>query len=107
MHMLTTILTWVLRLALFGVCFVFALQNRHAVQVNGWFGSSANTSVVVALGCATLFGILLGIAITLPRLLRYRQQRNGYRNRVESNSPKHMGQQHNSATSSTNTVYGN
>lgn len=103
--MLITLLTWGFRLVLFGLFFVFALQNRHTIHINSWFGNSVNTPMVIALGCAALFGILLGMMIVAPRLLRYRQQRNDYRNRLMNASSKHITAQH--PTPSTNTVYNN
>lgn len=84
MRLITGSFIWMLRLTLFGAFFVFALHNRHTVAVYDWFGNPIQTGMAVALGLAALLGLLLGIIIPLPRLWRYRQERNACREHMRT-----------------------
>lgn len=88
MRLITGILIWMLRLVLFGAFFAFALHNRHTVMVYDWFGNPIETGMVAALGIAVLIGLILGFIIPLPRLWRYRQERNAYRQRLPATHNK-------------------
>lgn len=88
MRVVVKVLSWAVRLLLLGVFFLFALNNLHVVKVQGLFGLQADMRLVVALGLAALLGVVLGVSIVIPRLFRYRQERNALHDTLHGAAPQ-------------------
>lgn len=82
MRLISGAFIWLFRLVLFGAFFLFALHNRHPVVIYDWLGNSTHMGMAVALGLAALLGVILGLMVPLPRLWRYRQERNACREQL-------------------------
>ncbi|MCX8145406.1 MAG: LapA family protein [Azovibrio sp.] len=67
------ILTWLLRLSLFGFMFVFALKNTALVNLQFFFGQVWQVPLVLLLLGFFAVGVLLGILAVVGALFRERR----------------------------------
>lgn len=91
MRLISGIFIWLLRLVLFAAFFLFALHNRHLVEIYDWLGNPMQVGMAVALGLAALLGMMLGFMMPLPRMWRYRQERNICREQLRSSAQRGRG----------------
>jgi uncharacterized integral membrane protein len=67
-------LSWLLKLALFGLVVVFLAKNTDPVTVRYYLGGEWRAPLFLVLSIAFLAGIVLGIVAGLAQLLRLRRQ---------------------------------
>ena len=67
-------LSWLLKLALFGLVVVFLAKNTDPVTVRYYLGGEWRAPLFLVLSIAFLAGIVLGIVAGLAQLLKLRRQ---------------------------------
>ena len=60
------VLIWLLRAVLFFVLFAFALNNRHTIEVNWFFGVSWSAPLVSVVLAAFGLGSAIGVLAMIP-----------------------------------------
>ena len=66
------VLVWVLRAFLFFALFAFALNNRHTVDVQWFFGASWSAPLVIVVLVAFGIGCAIGVLAMVPSWWRRR-----------------------------------
>ena len=66
---------WLLNAAIFFALFAFALNNQEPVTLRLFFGASWQAPLVLALLCALVLGVFLGVIVMLPLWLRAKKAR--------------------------------
>lgn len=61
---------WLLKAAIFFTLFAFALNNQHLVTVHWFFGAFSQAPLVLVVLLAFGLGLVLGVAVMLPRWWR-------------------------------------
>ncbi len=67
-------LVWALRLVVFVVVLMFALNNTNVVTVHFFDQFSADTPLIVVMLACFVLGAVLGLLITLPAGMRRRRE---------------------------------
>lgn len=68
------LIAWLLRLVIFLLLLLFALQNQHTVALHGLFGTQATWPLAWVLALTLCVGALLGVLAMLPRALGRKRQ---------------------------------
>ena len=61
---------WLIRLLVFLLLLLFALQNQHSITLHGLFGSQATWPLAWVMALMLALGAALGVLAMLPRVLR-------------------------------------
>lgn len=67
-------IAWVIRIVVFVLFLAFAIQNTEPVVINLFLGYYLEAPLVLFLLGALLIGVLLGLLLLVPNLLRKRRE---------------------------------
>ncbi|TAM87792.1 MAG: LapA family protein [Candidimonas sp.] len=69
------LLAWILRLIVFVLVLMFAMNNTASVDVNFYAGHAiAGVPLIVVMLVMFIIGVVLGLLVTLPAVLRRRRE---------------------------------
>lgn len=78
---------WFLRIAVFVVFLAFAIENTEPAVINLFLGYYLEAPLVLFLLGALLIGVLLGMLLLVPNLIRKRRELARLRREVQQRAP--------------------
>lgn len=68
------VIAWIIRIVVFVLFLAFAIENTEPAVINLFLGYTLEAPLVLLLLGALLFGVLLGMLMLVPNLLRKRRE---------------------------------
>ncbi|MFW9612239.1 MAG: lipopolysaccharide assembly protein LapA domain-containing protein [Fluviibacter sp.] len=68
------VVAWIIRIVVFILLLAFAIENTEPVTINLFLGYYLEAPLVLFLLAALLFGVLLGLLLLVPNLVRKRRE---------------------------------
>lgn len=80
-------IVWIIRIAVFIVFLAFAIENTEPAVINLFLGYYLEAPLVLFLLGCVLIGVLLGMLMLVPNLLRHRREAARLRREIQQRAP--------------------
>lgn len=80
-------IVWIIRIAVFIVFLAFAIENTEPAVINLFLGYYLEAPLVLFLLGCVLIGVLLGMLMLVPNLLRHRREAARLRREIKQRAP--------------------